>query len=586
MVKIFRWLKLKTMISVLLFAATIVLLIAETIIRQQAYEKYNQLLYEKNEQMLITYSDYLDTMLSRMENLTYSMIADDMLQDNLTYVRDNGIGFGPVVTDINSRLYNYVSQEQYFDSFYFQTDSFGYRYGKSSLKDTLENFEEYLQAAKEAKSKTCWFPLENCLIMAREIRKSENLELTKLACVVAQVNFTSIMENMNSTLKHMDMDGNVAVFFDDICVYSNATGLEQYKNMSDGWIICDDNFVTVYTSKERGYTMVVSTYYGEVQQAIKQTYMMSLIASVAVAGVVLAVSSYFVSRIIKELHLLIERMDDFGAGILPNESDRLHYENMPNEIGKLYRHFHSMTVNYKKLSDEDYNNKLLLKDAEFSHMQKQMQPHFMLNSLSIIRWKAYALQDQELTAIVDALGRIVRGFMQSGSEGAHAGSPLPSGPMASVRSEMQMVEDYLYIQQFRFQERLKVEIQLSEPVLNLQIPRLCIQPLVENSITYAMDEMLSECRILIFDRHTERDFEIIVEDNGPGFDEDILERLEQGVAKPGGHGTALRNIQKRLQYAFSEDYGLRFVRLQNGMQVVIKIPIGGVSQPLRRNQEV
>ncbi len=561
MLKRFRWLKLKTMISVLLFASILLLLIAELAIRQMAYEKYNQLLHEKNEQMLITYSDYMETLFVRMENLTYSMIGDDFLQENLTLLRDNPDSEGNLrlQDSVKNRLYNYVAQEEYFDSFFFQAKHFDYKYGSLYL-DRLEGFEDYLQVARDAGGQARWIPQDQCLLLVREIRKSERLDFSNLGYIVAQIDFASVMKNMNTTLKHLEMDGNIAIFYGDICVYTNAQGLEVYKDMDREWRIEGDQFVSVYTSEKRGYTMVVSTYYGAVQQTIHQTYWLSFLASVIIAGVILSVSGYFANQIIKELHFLIRRMDDFGEGVLPDEEERQRYERMPNEIGKMYRHFYRMTVNYKKLSDEHYTNMLLLKDAEISHMQKQMQPHFMLNSLSVISWKAYALQDVELNTIVDALGRIVKGFVQTGSQ------------MTSIGSEIQMVQDYLYIQQIRFQERLKVNIAVSEQTKSRKIPRLCIQPLVENSIAYAMSEMLSECRIQIFDRITTDAVELIVEDNGPGFDERILERLSDGTAEPRGNGTALKNIHERLKYTFSEDYGLGFVRLKDGMQVVIRIP--------------
>ena len=561
MVKKFRWLKLKTMISVLLFASVLLLLAAELGIRQMAYGKYNQLLHEKNEQMLITYSDYMETLFIRMENLTYSMIADDFLQENLTLLRDNpdSEGYLRLQDSVKNRLYNYVAQEEYFDSFFFRAKHFDYKYGKRYL-DELEGFEDYLQVAQGAGGQARWIPQDQCLLLVREIRKSERLDFSNLGYIVAQIDFPSVMKNMHATLKHLEMDGNIAIFYGDICVYTNTQGLEHYKDMQEEWCIDGDHFISVYTSGKRGYTMVISTYYGAVQQTIQQAYWLSFMASVIIAGVILMISAYFVNQIIKELHFLIRRMDAFGEGILPDEKERQIYEKMPNEIGKMYRHFYRMTVNYKKLSDKYYTNMLLLKDAEISHIQKQMQPHFILNSLSIISWKAYSLQDEELRTIVDALGRIVKGFVQTGSQ------------MASISSEMQMVEDYLYIQQIRFQERLKVHIDVSDYTMNRKIPRLCIQPLVENSIAYTMEEMLSECRIQIYDRVTADAVELVVEDNGPGFDENILEQLSEGTVKPRGNGMALRNIHERLRYAYSEQYGLYFVRLKDGMQVVIRLP--------------
>ncbi len=561
MLKKFRRLKLKTMISVLLFVSISVLVIAEMLIRQVTYEKYNQLLYEKNEQMLITYSDYMETLFTRMENLTYSMIGDNALQEYLIFLRDNlnADGYYLVQDSVQNRVYNYIYQEEYFDSFLLKTKYRDFGYGKVDLYN-LDNFSYYIEEAGKAEGRALLFPMEGCLLLVREIRKSENLEFSNLGYIVARIDFTSIMKHMEKTLKHMDTNINIALFFDDICVYTNAQDLQQYRNMKNDWCIDGEDYISSYTSDKRGFTMIVSSYYGEVQKTIAQTYWLSLALSVIVAVIILTISSYFIKQIIRELHFLISRMDDFGAGILPGERERQVYENMPNEIGKMYRHFYKMTVNYKNLSDEYYTNKLLLKDAEFSYMQKQMQPHFMLNSLSIIRWKAHALKDMELKNIVDALARIVKGFMQKGSQ------------MASVESEMQMVEDYLYIQQFRFQERLKVDIHLSEDVMKRELPRLCIQPLVENSIAYAMDEMLTGCNIRIFDRSCDDAIEIVVEDNGPGFDENIIEQLNMGTAQPKGNGTAIQNIQKRLRYAFSEKYCLRFVRLKNGMQVIIRIP--------------
>ena len=79
--------------------------------------------------------------------------------------------------------------------------------------------------------------------------------------------------------------------------------------------------------------------------------------------------------------------------------------------------------------------------------------------------------------------------------------------------------------------------------------------------------------------------EIVVEDNGPGFAEDILEKLEHGGQKARGTGTALLNIHRRLQYAFSEKYGLYFHRLEKGMQVIIRIP-NAMEENIDGKQEV
>ena len=94
--------------------------------------------------------------------------------------------------------------------------------------------------------------------------------------------------------------------------------------------------------------------------------------------------------------------------------------------------------------------------------------------------------------------------------------------MISVDQDLQIVEDYVKIQQLRYGSRLQVSIEVSEQTRKLLIPKITIQPLVENSVLYGLDEMISNCMIRIFERGDENTAEIVVEDNGVGFDEDIL----------------------------------------------------------------
>ena len=144
--------------------------------------------------------------------------------------------------------------------------------------------------------------------------------------------------------------------------------------------------------------------------------------------------------------------------------------------------------------------------------------------------------------------------------------------LVTVDSDLRMTEDYIAIQKMRFRERLHVEIDIDSETRNRMIPRISIQPLVENSVKYVMEEQLSSCSIRIFDRIGSEFTEIIVEDNGAGFDEDIMGKIESGVLSAHGNGTALLNIHKRLRYAFSDPCGLSFRKQKDGMQVIIRIP--------------
>ena len=108
--------------------------------------------------------------------------------------------------------------------------------------------------------------------------------------------------------------------------------------------------------------------------------------------------------------------------------------------------------------------------------------------------------------------------------------------------------------------------------MDCRIPAMTLQPLVENAVHHAAEEMLETCVIRISGHIVSRGIDMVVEDNGPGMDEDILAKLESGEVKPEGLGIGMRNIHRRVQYAFSDRYGLE-VRCEGGhTRILIHLP--------------
>lgn len=563
MKKWFWDLNLKRKFFLLISMVVLSMTLLEMLNRQVAYNTYNQLLYEKNSQIIMICMDYIENLFDRMENVTYLMIADPDLQENLMYLREHQVDekWPRVRSDISEAVNSYANREEYFSAFLLVTDVnvFGFGNENIGLNDDLES---YFKEVESANGQMRLISGEQQLTLVREIRQSANLRLSNLAYVVAQVDFPAIISDMQKTLRHAALPIDISVYDGDICLYvGDADPIDPGKR-ENGWYIDGKDFITVYNSKKLGYTMIISTPYGKLKDSIRGVYWRSILLSLLVAAVALAISSFLVKMVIRDLYGLIVKMDDFGAGKPLDEGDGKNYQKRADEVGKMYRHFYRMASDYRRLMKEYYDNRLLLKEAEFLQLQKQIQPHFLFNTLTAISWMAYSHKDTETANMVEALGRMMRTVTDNNQS------------LVTVGNDLQMVEDYLFIQKFRFRNRLNVEIQISAGTRELMIPRLSIQPLVENAVTYAMEEQLSGCRIRIFDRTDRESTEIIVEDNGPGFSENILNELENGERKAKGSGTALRNINKRLQYSFSEKYGLFFRREEKGMQVIIRIPNG------------
>lgn len=121
-------------------------------------------------------------------------------------------------------------------------------------------------------------------------------------------------------------------------------------------------------------------------------------------------------------------------------------------------------------------------------------------------------------------------------------------------------------------ERLQVEYDFPAGYPNLPDSGMTIQPLVENAIHHAAEKMLDVCVIRVSGAATADGVDIIVQDNGPGTDEDILNKLESGEVQPEGLGIGMRNIHKRVQHAFSEQYGLRVCSEEGQTQIIVHLP--------------
>src|SRR5690606_7469201 len=135
------------------------------------------------------------------------------------------------------------------------------------------------------------------------------------------------------------------------------------------------------------------------------------------------------------------------------------------------------------------------------------------------------------------------------------------------------VKNYIIIQQYRFEERLDFHVEVSPDLYEYLIPKLTLQPLVENAIHYALEQMMNPCEIKIYSILHNDSFCLIVQDNGPGMDPYILEKVNKGEIKTRGQGVGLNNINDRLKLSFGEIYGITIKSTPNeGTRVIVKLP--------------
>ena len=206
--------------------------------------------------------------------------------------------------------------------------------------------------------------------------------------------------------------------------------------------------------------------------------------------------------------------------------------------------------------DSDLERELLMKRSNLAALQEQINPHFLYNALECIRGQALAENAGKVADAARALSQYFRYCISNKSS------------LVTLRDEINYVKDYVTIQQFRFQDRFVLEISVSEnEVLDAVVPKLMLQPLVENAIIHGLADKIKDGLIRICVTGMDRHIEITVTDNGKGMTaaklhevcEKLMKPLPRGEAQI-DHGketgVALNNVNNRIKMLFGEEYGL------------------------------
>jgi two-component system sensor histidine kinase YesM len=146
-------------------------------------------------------------------------------------------------------------------------------------------------------------------------------------------------------------------------------------------------------------------------------------------------------------------------------------------------------------------------------------------------------------------------------------------PLVPLARELEIVHHYVTIQKMRFENRLRFALEVPDDFLHRPVPKLSLQPLLENAIQYALEPGVDGCRIAVRAYETEDAFCVAVEDDGPGMPRDALEKLRQGALRTRGQGIGLLNIDERIKIAFGDAWGLEVdSEPGRGARVILRLP--------------
>lgn len=268
----------------------------------------------------------------------------------------------------------------------------------------------------------------------------------------------------------------------------------------------------------------------------------------------------------KPLNKLRQSMDSFSDG---DFDIRLSFHT-DDEIGRLGAAFNNMVEKNKQLIEQTYVAQIKAREAELLLLQAQINPHFIYNLINSIQWSALRHGEKDIADTAYSLGQIFRISLNRGNS------------MITVSRECDLVQYYLRLQKTRYRDRIQYELTCEPEAAQVIIPKLIIQPLVENAIVHGAESSLNVTTIRVSVGLLHNMLVIDIEDDGMGIPADILEKLPDRYSSSSAHhnGFAIKNIYDRLKLIYDNAFVFEISsEVECGTSIHMEIPVRDFPAP-------
>ena len=293
-----------------------------------------------------------------------------------------------------------------------------------------------------------------------------------------------------------------------------------------------------------------------------------MVGALLIFLIIFVVLSYFLAQYLtKPITALSRIMAQQREKLIILESP---YFNRTDEIGTLYNQYYNMLEENKRYIKSEYENKLILMDTQMKALESQINAHFLYNTLEAINSLAEIEGEKEISTMALALGDMFRYSIKT------------KGAVVILEKELCHVENFVAIQQIRFDNAFIFNMDVPQELLSSHILKLTLQPLVENALYHGLLNCSMGSTITLSARKAGGKLYFSVTDDGVGISGEAMEQLRKSLmkkssfAEPNGDGNGsigLKNINSRIQLYYGEQYGVNIVsETGKGTTVTICVP--------------
>lgn len=532
---------------------------------------YQGIIYNQAAKELNFFVSNIEKELEQIERYSYEIITDTEIQTILTQLNDRSTSTTtPTLsaTKLSDKLWTYVFARNIISVSIIDTTGQQYVGGMTIQAAIVPEITR--KAAQRMGAIVFIEPIDDSsIICARQIRKIRNLSLEPLGTLVIKINTSSLIQQcsagyFNDSVNLLITANGANIFSSG--VLSEAIGNEFKLSKQNNYQIISYNrkryFASCLKSNYTQWTYISILPYQLVFYQISILKGIILLSFLFIFIITSILGIKFANNLTKPIEKLSNQMQIVQNGNFIIDQREEVASSRTDEISNLEKDFVIMVDKINNLIYENYTKQLLIKNAELTALRANINPHFLYNTLESINWLAKTNKQPEISQMVESLGRLLRNAI---SQRDH---------LAMLSEEISLLKDYITIQTMRFGSRLNFHLDIAEKWYKFCIPRLSLQPIVENSITYGLEKMADVCRISVTAREDGDNLLIIVEDNGPGIAAEDLERLRRWQYEPNGLGVGLKNIDDRLKIIYGEQYGLEIMSDYGvGTTVILKLPL-------------
>lgn len=546
-----RSFKNRIFITVLL-VTLVPMLLCDVFIMQISMRRSGDMLYAQAQSELDTAASIIDSALDTVDGVTAKLAGSSVIRSALHRGRESDLLYQLMYRETEN-LNGFASIDVY--------DSDGARIYAGSLDSEAGSLPVYwgvLRAARECEGQTMQANGADGLVIARAVYGSDGEVSGYVLVRIPQGGFGALLGGSFGEQNDVFLlDGTWRQIYCSDSIRADETISSLRAQLLSGAALGGGDYnVYLRQSPDTGFTLALrqpKVYTREVMATVYSTCAAMGILCLLLGLLCAWLLSRYLSKPVNELDEAMKRVEkgDYAAELSSDRED---------EMGRLTASFNRMTREYRQNLERSVQRERELNETELSMMQAQLNPHFLYNTLDSIKWLGVTNGVPQVAAVASGLAVLLR-------------AGISGDRLITLERELELLEKYLDIQSLRFEDRFAWEIDVDERFQHCIVPKLILQPLVENSIIHGVANM-DDGYIKLSAREKSGTLILSVQDNGVGIPQDVLDWLNDPDRDvPGGH-LGLKNVDRIVRLYYGGDYGISaYSAVGEGSRVELRLPM-------------